>query len=147
MPTKVLLDETELEYNKHASGHYQIKQSVGSRTQTVFVAKNTEYHSRADVRRVWSTVQTTETAPNADLMMRLMRQNVATKLGAWAIEKNSQDGYVVFFTAKLDATASDEALESIVDYVARLAAAMAKQLEPETKKKSAEQTLAAWLSE
>ncbi|TWU04248.1 S1 family peptidase [Stieleria varia] len=147
LPSKVLLDETGMPYTKHTSGHYQIDRKIGTNTQAVFVAKDTEYHERADIRRVWSTVLTSQTAPDADLMMRLMRQSSATKLGAWAIEKNETEGYIVFFVAKLDATASDEALESTVDYVGRLAAAMNKELTPKTTEKSAEETLASWLAE
>lgn len=146
LATKILLDEANLKYTKHSSGHYQINHAVGSATQSVFVAKQTEYHGRADVRRIWSTVQTTEDAPEAKLMMRLMRQNTATKIGSWAIESTA-DGYVLFFVAKLDGTASDEALTSTVDYVARLAAAMAKDLKPQANAASAAATLASWLSE
>ncbi|MCO8123675.1 serine protease [Stieleria sp. TO1_6] len=146
LATKVLLDEAEIKYTKHSSGHYQIDRSVGSQTQSVFVAKDTEYHGRADVRRIWSTVQTTDQSPSETLLMRLMRQNTATKIGAWAVEKTS-DGYVVFYVAKLDATASDETFESTIDYVARLAAAMEKDLTPKPDQKSAEATLAAWLAE
>ena len=146
LATKILLDEADIKYTKHTSGHYQIDHSVGSKTQTVFVANDTEYHGRADIRRVWSTVQTTEQAPDEALMMRLMRQNTATKIGAWAVEKTS-DGYIVFYVAKMDATASDEAVESTIDYVARLAAAMQKDLAPKKDSKSAEDTLKNWLAE
>ncbi|WP_149494951.1 S1 family peptidase [Roseiconus lacunae] len=145
LPTRVLLDEAGIEYTRHESGHYQIDQAIGNDVrQAVFVAKHTEYHGRADVRRIWSTVQSSGTAPEETLLMRLMRQNSATKIGSWAVEKNS-DGYIVFFVAKLDATASDDALESTIDYVARLAGAMQKDLKPETSEASAEATLAAWL--
>lgn len=146
LASKILLDEAGVQYTQHSSGHYQIDRTVGSTTQPVFVAKTTEYHGRADVRRIWSTVRTTSEAPDATLMMRLLRQNTATKIGSWAIEK-TKAGYVVFYVAKLDATASDEALESTLDYVARLAAAMAKELAPKDQQPDAEATLAAWLSE
>ncbi|MCC9600209.1 serine protease [Stieleria sp. JC731] len=147
LATRLLLDEAGIEYTKHASGHYQIDRSIGSETtQAVFVAKHTEYHGRADVRRIWSTVQTSQTTPAEDLMMRLMRQNSATKIGSWAIEKNDS-GYIVFYVAKLDATASDETLESTIDYVARLAGAMQKDLQPKATEESAEATLAAWLAD
>ena len=79
-------------------------------------------------------------------MLRLLRQTAATKIGSWAMEK-TDDGYVVFFVAKLDATATDEALASTIDYVGRLAAAMQKDLAPAKEKASAQATLAAWLSE
>ena len=146
LATRILLDEAGVNYTKHSSGHYQIDQRVGSLTQAVFVAKHTEYHARADVRRIWSTVQTSSTPPDSQLMMRLLRQSSATKIGSWAIER-TENGYVVFFVAKLDATASDEALTSTIDYVARLAAAMAKDLTPKKAPQSAEATLASWLSE
>ena len=79
-------------------------------------------------------------------MMRLMRQNTATKIGAWAVEKTT-DGYVVFYVAKLDATASDEAVESTIDYVARLAAAMETDLAPKQDTQTAQATLQSWLAE
>lgn len=146
LPTRVLLDEAGIEYTKHASGHYQIDHSVGSKTQPVFVARNTEYHGRADIRRIWSTVQTSDNPPGEQLMMRLLRQNTATKIGSWAVEKNDS-GYVVFFVAKLDATASDDAIESTIDYVAQLAAAMAKDLTPKQDAQTAQATLQAWLAQ
>lgn len=145
LATRVMLDEVGVTYTRHSSGHYQIDHAIGGgQKQAVFVAQNTEYHGRADVRRIWSTVQTTASTPSEELMMRLMRQNSATKIGSWAIEKND-DGYIVFFVAKLDATASDEAMESTIDYVARLAGAMQKDLNPKPSEASAEATLAAWL--
>lgn len=80
-------------------------------------------------------------------MMRLMRQSSATKIGAWAVEKNANGEFMVIYVAKLDATAPDEALEGTIDYVARIAGAMSKELSPEKNKKSASETLASWLAE
>lgn len=146
LATKILLDEANIKYTKHSSGHYQIDRKVGSKTQSVFIAKDTEYHGRADIRRIWATVQTTEQVPSEKLLLRLMQQNSVTKVGSWAVEKTS-DGYVLFFVAKMDATASDEAVESTIDYIAQLAAALEKDLKPKTDAKTAKATLAAWLAE
>ena len=79
--------------------------------------------------------------------MRLMRQNAATKIGAWAVEKDNSGQYTVVFVAKLDATAPDEALEGTIDYVARIAGAMSKELQPKQTEKSSAETLAAWLAD
>ena len=79
-------------------------------------------------------------------MMRLMRQRSATKIGSWAVEENSSDEFMVIYVAKLDATAPDEALEGTIDYVARIAAAMNKELNPKKDEKSSSETLAAWLA-
>ena len=54
--------------------------------------------------------------------------------------------HMVLFVAKLDATAPDEALEATIEYVARIANAMSKELNPE-QEQSAAQTLASWLAE
>jgi len=147
LPTKELLDNAGIEHSKHSTGHYQVEQKLaGGTTQDVFVAKDTEYFQRADVRKIWSLVSVTKDAPSTDLMMRLLRQSSATKIGAWAIEKNSAGEHMVIYVAKLDATAPDEALKGTIEYVARIAAAMNKELNPKKDEKSAAETLASWLA-
>lgn len=147
LATKLVLDNAEIEHVLHSTGHYQVDRKLSSgQTQSVFVAKDTEYYKRADVRRIWSLVSSKKEAPSTELMMRLMRQSSATKIGSWAVEKNSSGEFMVIYVAKLDATAPDEALEGTIDYVARIASAMHKELNPEEKKSSSD-TLAAWLAE
>ncbi len=148
LPTKELLDNAGIEHTTHDTGHYQIEQKLsGDQTQSVFVAKSTEYFQRADVRKIWSLVSVTKDAPSTELMTRLLRQSSATKIGAWAVEKNSAGEHMVIYVAKLDATAPDEALKGTIDYVARIAAAMSKELNPKKDEKSAADTLAAWLAD
>ena len=147
LATKAVLDNAEIKHVAHTTGHYQVDREISSgKTQSVFVAKDTEYYKRADVRRIWSLVSVSKEAPDGELLMRLMRQSSATKIGAWAVEKNSADEFMVIYVAKLDATASDEALEGTIDYVARIAAAMSKELQPKKDEKSSSETLAAWLA-
>ncbi|QDT09325.1 S1 family peptidase [Planctomycetes bacterium K23_9] len=148
LPTKVVLDNAEIQYTLHSTGNYLIQREVAKdKTQSVFVTKKTEYYRLADVRRIWSLVSTSTKAPDTKLMMRLMRQSSATKIGSWAIEKNSAGEYLILFVAKLDATASDDALEATVEYVARIANAMEKELAPQKATKTAEETLASWLAD
>lgn len=148
LPTRELLDNSGIEHTKHTTGHYKIQQKLaGGKTQDVFVAKDTEYFQRADVRKIWSLVSVTKDAPKSDLMMRLLRQSSATKIGSWAIEKNSAGEHMVIYVAKLDATAPDEALKGTIDYVARIAGAMSKELNPKKDQKSAAETLASWLAD
>lgn len=148
LPTKELLDNAEIEHETHDTGHYEIKQSLsGGRTQSVFVAKDTEYFQRADVRKIWSLVLVSKEAPKVELMNRLLRQSAATKIGGWAIEKTSSGEHMVIYVAKLDATAPDEALKGTIDYVARIAGAMSKELNPKKETQSSTDTLAAWLAD
>ena len=147
LPTKELLDNADIEHSKHTTGHYQVAQKlVGGKTQDVFVAKETEYFQRADVRKIWSLVSVTKEAPSTELMMRLLRQSSVTKIGSWAIEKNSAGEHMVIYVAKLDATAPKEALKGTIEYVARIAGAMNQELNPKKDEKSAAETLASWLA-
>lgn len=147
LATKVVLDHAGIAYKAHSTGHYEVVRELSSgSSHSVFVAKETEYYKRADIRRIWSLVLVSKESPSATLMMRLLRQSAATKMGAWAIEKNADDQYMVIYVAKLDATAPDEALEGTIDYVARIASAMHLQLNPKPENKSASETLSAWLA-
>ena len=147
LATKTVLANAEIENTVHSTGHYQVERKLSSgKTQTVFVAKDTEYFQRADVRKIWSLVSVSKDEPSSELIMRLMRQSSATKIGGWAIEKNASDEYMVMFVAKLDATAPDEAVDGTIEYVARIANAMNGQLSPKTAKKTSSETLAAWLA-
>ncbi|MFG0287515.1 MAG: serine protease [Rhodopirellula sp. JB044] len=147
LATATLLKDADIEHTVHSTGHYQVERKLKSgKTQTVFVAKDTEYFERADIRKVWSLVSVSKDEPTSELMMRLMRQSSATKIGGWAVEKNGSDEYLILYVAKLDATASDEALSGTIEYVARIAGAMNGQLKPKETKTSSSETLAAWLS-
>ncbi len=147
LPSKKLLEDAGIVHTSNSTGHYQIEQKLpGDKTQTVFVAKETEYFQRADVRKIWSLVSVSKELPSAELTMRLLRQNSATKIGSWAIEKNSNGEYLVLYVSKLDATAPDEAVQGTIEYVARIANAMANDLSPKKTEKSATETLASWLA-
>lgn len=146
LPTKELLDDAGIEHTKHATGHYEVKEKLTDGTsQSVFVAKETEHFQRADVRKVWSLVSVTKEIPTADLMIRCLRQSSVTKIGSWAVEKNSDGEHLLLYVAKLDATAPDEALKATINYVARIAGAMNKELNPKSDTSAAD-TLASWLA-
>jgi len=147
LPSKKLLEDAGIEHKLNETGHYEVDQKLtGDKTQKVFIAKETEYFQRADVRKIWSLVSVTKDAPDSDLMMRLLRQSAVTKIGAWAIEKNSTGEFMVIYVAKLDATAPDEAIKGTVEYVARIANAMKTELSPKKTDKSASEVLASWLT-
>ncbi len=148
LASKKLLEDAGIEHLTNASGHYQVDHLLADKTtQAVYVAKDTEYFERADVRKIWSLVRVSKDAPTGDLMNRLLRQSSVTKIGAWAIEKNDAGEYLVIYVAKLDATAPDEAVAGTIEYVARIAAAMSKELQPKASEKSAAETLASWLAQ
>ena len=146
--SKKLLEDAGIEHIVNSTGHYQVERKLTDETtQTVYVAKDTEYFERADVRKIWSLVQVSKEEPTTELMNRLLRQSSVTKIGAWAIEKNDAGEHLVIYVAKLDATAPDEAIKGTIEYVARISAAMAKELKPKADEKTAAETLASWLAQ
>jgi len=148
LPVKVLLDKADLAHKQHSSGHYQVDLSLDhDKTQQVFITKDIEYYERADVRKVWTLVHSTKEPPSAEVMMRLLRQNSATKMGAWVIEQNAAEEFMVMYVAKVDATATHDALRSIMEYVAKISLVMKDELSPKERAASASETLAQWLAD
>ncbi len=124
---KKLLEDAGIEHTANSTGHYQIEQKLpGDKTQTSSWLRkpNTQ---RADVPR-FGRSSGNQRSSFAELTMRLLRQSSVTKIGSWAIEKNSNGEYMVIYVSKLDATAPDEALKGTIEYVARIANAMSNDL-------------------
>ena len=147
LPAKVLLNKANLAHKKHASGHYEVDLTLeNGKTQSIFVTRDIEYYERADVRKIWTSVHTSNQPPTADVTMRLLRLSAATKIGSWAVETNSAGEYIVMYVAKLDATATHEVLRSTLEYVAKISIAMKDELSPQQEQVAASQTLASWLA-
>ena len=146
-PIEDVLAKTQLEFSKHESGHFQVSVSQQSGAeQIVFVTKEIEYFERTDVRRVWSLAAVLDQAPTAATMLRLMQQSSRTKLGAWTLEKNEAGQYLMIYCSKVDATATPDALQSTMEYVARLARMAKPDLTPAVTEESPSETLSSWLA-
>lgn len=147
LPVTNLLTAAELEYTQHTSGHYEVQLEQDDKTkQAVFITKDVEYYEKADTRKIWALATTLKTAPKLETVMKLLDQNTRTKIGSWSIEQTQQGDFLVVYCAKLDATASPDALRSTMQYVAKLSAIMRKELSPaEAKAASSTDTLDAWL--
>lgn len=147
LPTAEILKNTDLEFSKHKSGHYEVQLAPEKgKKVSVFVTKDIEYYERADVRKIWTLTQVTQDAPNSETSMKLLQQSARTKIGAWTIEQDPTGKYMLIYMVKLDATASAEAVKSTVQYVAKLSVAMKKELSPKENAKDASDTLSEWLA-
>lgn len=148
LPVTQILDSTNLTYEKHDSGHYQVEFDGSDKDtkQTVFIAKDVEYYERADIRKVWTFAETLTQKPTLETTMKLLEQSSRTKVGSWAIEQAGDGNYLVMFVVKMDATASADAVQSTMEYVAKLAVAMKKELnKPDAS--TAATTLDSWLAD
>ena len=119
LPITKIMDSTELEYERHDSGHLQIDVALKAdndtdatdasdndepKTQTVFVAKDYEYFDQADVRQIWSLAAASTTQPEPQVLMELLSENTGTKLGAWTLGRDKEGRYLITYVAKLDAS-------------------------------------------
>jgi serine protease Do len=149
LPIGDILTTAELTFKQHESGHFEvsIKQDEKDKeAQTVFVTKEVEYYEKADVRKVWALAAILPKAPKFETTMKLLEQNGRTKLGSWNIERTEKGDHLILYCAKMDATASPDAVKSTVEYVAKLAALMKKELAtPETTAQKASDGLDDWL--
>ena len=146
-PMVDVLTQTEMEFITHKSGHFEVQFEQKDKTkQPVFVTKEVEYYEHADVRKVWSLATTLKTAPDAEMMMKLLEQNARTKLGSWTVERNQNGEYLVIYVCKVDATSSSRALKSTMEYVAKLTHLAKSDLVVKTEQESPEQVLSNWLA-
>ena len=91
LPIDEVLELAELKFEKHESGHYLVEfDQKDDRKQTVYVAKEVEYHEQADVRKVWALAGTLKQAPDLETSLKLLQQSARTKIGAWTVEKDKR---------------------------------------------------------
>jgi len=147
LPAADLLTATELEFKQHTTGNYEIQFEQDDKSkQSVFITKDLEYYEKADTRKIWALAATLKQAPKLEVAIKLLDQSRQTKLGAWSIEPTSTGEYLVVYMAKIDATASPDALRSTMEYVAKLTSIMKKELNTEgTKAAVASDNLDDWL--
>ncbi len=129
LPVTDVLTAAELEFTQHTTGHYEIQFEQDDKTkQPVFITKDIEYYEKADTRKIWSLAATLKQAPKLEVAIKLLDQSGRTKLGSWSIEQTSTGEFLVIYLAKIDATASPDALRSTMEYVAKLTTIMKKEL-------------------
>lgn len=146
-PISEVLESAELAFTEVQSDALEVSLEQADKTkQSVFVTKEVEYFEQADVRKVWALAATLKEAPDAETMMKLLRQSAQTKLGAWSIERTKDGDYLVIYVCKLDATATARTVKSTMEYVAKLTSLAKKDLTPAETKADPATVLNDWLS-
>src|SRR5262245_17537741 len=131
LPVADMLAAAELEFKQHTSGHYEVEfEQEDKSKQPVFITKDIEYYEKADTRKIWALAATLKQAPKLEVAIKLLDQSGKTKLGNWSIEQTAAGEFLVIYQAKIDATASPDALRSTMEYVGKLTTIMKKELTP-----------------
>jgi hypothetical protein len=121
------LEAAGLEYSLD-EGDFRLEYDVDeARSQRVWVASETARIDRLEMRDVWSVAARGRGEVPADLARLLLKENVRMILGAWQVSQ-SQDEYLVVFSAPVDAAADAATLQEVIEVVMFSADRIEKQL-------------------
>lgn len=123
------LMEAGLGYSIDA-GDFRLDYKVDdTRSQRVWVASDTARVDQLEMRDVWAVAARGKGEVPADLARLLLKENVRMVLGAWQVNQ-SQDEYLVVFSAPIDAAADAATLQKVIEVVMFSADRIEKQLSP-----------------
>jgi len=123
------LKEAGLGYSIDA-GDFRLDYKVDdTRSQRVWVASDTARADQLEMRDVWAVAARGKGEVPADLARLLLKENVRMVLGAWQVNQ-SQDEYLVVFSAPVDAAADAATLQKVIEVVMFSADRIEKQLSP-----------------
>jgi len=109
-------------------GDFRLDYDVGeSRSQRVWVASETARVDQLEIRDVWSVAARGKGEVPAELARMLLKENVRMILGAWQVNQ-SEDEYLVVYSAQVDAAADAATLQKVVEVVMFSADRIEKQL-------------------
>ena len=116
------LDYLDIEYDINSSGNYKVIYTMEydeDRSHMVFVVSETETYSSVEIREIWSVAAVLDEYPDDSIVRNMMDLNSSNKLGAWAIEED--DGEVwILYTAKFQVDLEPDELEDIMYFVAEI---------------------------
>ena len=109
-------------------GDFRLEYDVDQeRSQRAWVASETARIDRLEIRDVWSVAARGKGDVPDDLARMLLKENVRMILGAWQVNQ-SQDEYLVVFSAQVDAAADAATLQEVIEVVMFSADRIEKQL-------------------
>ena len=100
----------------------------GGRSQTVFVAREIDQFQKIQTRRVYALAHSYSGKVPATAQAAMLEQNGVTKIGGWVLEKGSDGKTHVIFLAHASVHADDGEIDSVIEYVGKVAEAMRKRL-------------------
>lgn len=110
------------------AGDFRLEYDVDdARSQRVWVASGTARIDQLEMRDIWSVAARGKGEVPPDLARLLLVENVRMVLGAWQVNQ-SEDEYLVVFSAPVDAGADAATLQEVIEVVMFSADRIEKQL-------------------
>lgn len=126
---KKSLERLGLKYQLSKSGNFNITYNIenSDRTHMVTIVSKTETYRGIEIREIYAVAAALDDYPPDELIYRMMEENSSLKLGAWAMEANS-DGVYIYFTTKIPADVKDNDLKYYSYFVAEIADELEEEL-------------------
>jgi hypothetical protein len=106
-----------IKYTVNSSGNLVVTYGVGEdRSQTVYVMSKTDKYSEVEIREIWSNAGSFEAEPEAEGLADLMTESGKNKIGCWALEKQEDGKYLLFYSIKFPAEVPDEAYRMMLEF-------------------------------
>jgi hypothetical protein len=116
------LDRLGLHYTVNSSGNVAVTYDEDKgRSQSVFIMSATDSYNGIEIREIWSNAGTFDAKPAPDVLVDLMTESGKNKIGSWALEETDAGKYLLFYTIKFPADASDEAYQMMLEFAASVA--------------------------
>jgi hypothetical protein len=123
------LSRLSLKYTLSSSGNFAVTYGLeGGRSQTVYVMSKTDAYNEVEIREIWSNAGSFDSEPESDTLMDLMGESAKNKLGCWALEKLEDGSFLLFYSIKFPAAASDEAYRAMLEFASSVTDAREKEL-------------------
>ncbi|HTX73654.1 MAG TPA: hypothetical protein VMC79_12565 [Rectinemataceae bacterium] len=117
-----VLSDLGLKYKVNDSGNFVVTYNQGKgRSQEVFIMSSTETYNDIEIREIWSIAGSFDTAPTADVLIDLMNESAGNKIGDWALEKQDDGTYLLFYTIKAPVEISNAAFQMMLEFAADVA--------------------------
>jgi hypothetical protein len=125
--TKQLAD-AGLKYDVTKAGNAKVLfNETDGRSQEVYIRGTTDPLDGLVLREIWSVAGTLEAEPEAQTLLDLLSEGGSQTIGAWNLEK-SDDGWLVYYGAKLPAALAGTDLRSALEAIAAVADDKEKEL-------------------
>ena len=110
-----------LHYKVNSSGNVVVTYNAeNDRSQAVFIMSETDKYNGIEIREIWSIAGSFDALPEKDVLVDILTESGKNKIGCWALEKTSDGKYLLFYTIKFPADASDEAYQMMLEFASTI---------------------------
>ena len=125
---QILLDKIDQAYTVTKAGNYQVElDTKDNRTQLVYISSSTEKYNGIEIREIWSNAGTFPEEPDQATLLDLMTESGSNKIGCWALEKQDNGSYLLYYTIKLPVSFTASDLKMMIAFAATIADAREEQ--------------------